>query len=168
MNAPIRRRIPAGLRFASLESRVMSSRRRSDLRGRPRRAARRGAALVEFAVVVPVLLLFVLGMIEISRAIMVTDMLAFAARHGSRQAVLGSSTTASVQSSVKQVLTDAGIRGATVSVLVNGANTDVTNAKTGDAITVETTVPYANVTWLSAPKYLDGKSLNGRVVMRRE
>ena len=149
----------------------MGSRMRSDLPGRPRlarRSGRRGAAMVEFAVVVPVMLLFVLGMVEISRAIMVTDMLAFAARHGARQAVLGSSTTSSVQTSVGQVLTDAGIRGATVTVLVNGANTDVSNSKTGDAITVRTSVAYANVTWLSSPKYLDGKSLSGEVVMRRE
>ncbi|MDQ3329875.1 MAG: pilus assembly protein [Planctomycetota bacterium] len=129
---------------------------------------RRGAALVEFAVVAPVLIIFVMGMLEIGRAVMATEVLAHAARIGAREGSITTGTTSSVTSAVNDLLTAAGINGATVSVKVNGGSTEVGSAKAGDEIAVSVTVPYANVTWIGNPKYLAGKNLSGRCVMRRE
>ncbi len=59
---------------------------------RPCRRNRRGAAVVEFAVVAPVFFLLVFGMIEFGRAIMVQQILTNASREGARVAVLDSPT----------------------------------------------------------------------------
>jgi len=53
-----------------------------------RRQHRRGATLVEFAMVIPVVLLVLFGMIEISRLLMVQHALSNAAQRGARQAML--------------------------------------------------------------------------------
>lgn len=135
-----------------------------------RRSARRsGAALVEFAIVTPVLLVLVLGMIEIGRAVMVTEVLTYAARMGARTGAISSGSTAGAKAAANTVLSDSGITSATVTVYVNGSSvTDAAAAKSGDKISVTVTIPYANVTWLSNPDYLQGKTLKGQVVMRKE
>ena len=137
--------------------------------GRRPAGDRRGAALVEFAIVTPVLLVLVLGMIEIGRAVMVTEVLTYAARMGARTGAISSGSTAGATTAANAVLTDSGINGATVTVFVNGSSvTDASAGKSGDQIAVSVTIPYANVTWLSNPDYLEGKTLSGRVVMRKE
>ena len=139
-------------------------------RGAARRTApRRGAALLEFAIIMPVLLIVVLGMIEIGRAVMVTEVLTHAARMGARTAAISSGSTSGALTAANKVLTDSGINGATVQVYVNGSSLkDASTAVSGDEIAVTISEPYANVTWLSNPKYLNGKNLNARVVMRKE
>lgn len=129
---------------------------------------RRGAALVEFAVVTPVLIMTVLGMLEVGRAVMATEVLAHAARVGARNGAISTGTTASVTTAVNDLLTSSGINGATVTVSVNGSSTEVSGAKSGDEISVAVSVPYANVTWIANPSYLEGRNLSGRCVMRRE
>ena len=136
---------------------------------RAAQARRRGAALVEFAIVTPVLLVLVLGMIEVGRAVMVTEVLTYAARMGARTGSISSGSTAGAVAAANRVLTDSNLPGATVQILVNGSSVnDAATAKSGDEITVNVSIPYANVTWLSNPEYLNGKSLSGRVVMRKE
>lgn len=129
---------------------------------------RRGAAVVEFAVVVPVLVLFVLGMIEVGRAIMVGQVLSHAARAGAREAIVESATTAKVTAEVEALLSDAGVREAGVSVLVNGAEGEVAGATTGDEVAVAISVPYAEVSWVGSPQFLRGRNLVGRCAMRHE
>ncbi|MEX0678311.1 MAG: TadE family protein [Pirellulales bacterium] len=57
----------------------------SNLRTRPER--RRGAAVVEAAVVLPVVILFLLGILEYGRYVMTLQVLTNAAREGSRYAL---------------------------------------------------------------------------------
>ncbi|HEX6986741.1 MAG TPA: TadE/TadG family type IV pilus assembly protein [Planctomycetaceae bacterium] len=137
---------------------------------RPGRPSRRGAALVECALVMPIMVLVVLGMFELGRAVMVTEVLAHTARTGARAGSITTGTTAGVRAVVNDVLADAGIDASacTVQVLVNGAATEVGSAKAGDEITVTVSVPYSAVTWVANPEYLDGRNLSGRCVMRRE
>ncbi|MGB6041722.1 MAG: TadE family protein, partial [Pirellulales bacterium] len=52
------------------------------------RKKRRGVAAVEFALVAPLFVLMVMGMIEVGRAIMVQQVLTNASREGARRAVL--------------------------------------------------------------------------------
>jgi Flp pilus assembly protein TadG len=129
---------------------------------------RQGAALVEFAMILPILVMVIMGMFEFGRGIMATEVLNHAARLGARNGSLTTGTTASVTTAVNELLVNAGVNGTTVKVLVNGAATEVGNADSGDEIQVTVTVPYANVTWIGNPKYLAGKTLTGRCVMRRE
>lgn len=66
---------------------------------RPLSTARsdQGQSLVEFALVLPVLLLVIFGVIDLARAVWQENTLAFAAREGSRYAIVhGSASTAPV------------------------------------------------------------------------
>jgi Flp pilus assembly protein TadG len=133
--------------------------------GRPER---RGVAVVEFAVVASLLFLLVLGILEFGRAMMVLEMLNNAARNGARVGSLNGSATSDVNTAVTNALAGAGFSGVTTNVQVNGAAADANTAVTGDAVTVTVQVPYNNVTWLSTPVFLSGKTLGSMVVMRRE
>src|SRR5262245_57058974 len=59
------------------------------------RRNRRAAAAVEFAVVAPIFLLLVFGMIEYGRMVMVYQIVTNASREGARAAVLDGATTSS-------------------------------------------------------------------------
>jgi len=57
--------------------------------------AERGQALVEFALVIPVLLLLILGLIDVARAVEEENTLAFAAREGTRYAIVHGAASSS-------------------------------------------------------------------------
>lgn len=70
----------------------------------------KGNSVIEFALVLPILLLVVFGITEFGRAIMVTNVLNSAAREGARLAAVTSLTdTTSVRARVIEVLTAANI-----------------------------------------------------------
>lgn len=135
---------------------------------RSRRDARSGAALVEFALVAPLLLLVMIGMIEVGRGIMVTEILGHAARIGARTGAISTGTSSSVTTTVNDLMSGASLSGHTLEVRVNGVVSNLSTAKTGDEITVAVSIPYSNVTWVGNPRFLDGKSLRGQCTMRRE
>jgi Flp pilus assembly protein TadG len=128
------------------------------------RTSRRGAAVVEFAVVAPLFITLVFGMIEYGRMVMVQQMLTNAAREGARVGVLDGATTAAVQSSVTTYLSNASISGSTVTV----SPSPPSSAGYGDPVTVTVTIPFASVSWIPAPMFLSGKTLTAKSVMRRE
>lgn len=82
-------------------------------RGRPRDG---GQSLVEMAIVLPVLLLLVIGMVEFARAWMFQQLITNIAREGARLAVLPTSDQAMVQARVDQLLTAASINPASATV----------------------------------------------------
>jgi Flp pilus assembly protein TadG len=137
------------------------SRRR--LRSGKRFANRCGAAAVEFAIVAPVFFLLVIGMIEIGRALMVQQVLINASRVGARQAVTAGATNSAVQAAVKDYATSVAVPSVSVSV-----TPDPAAAKSGDTMTVTTTVNYSSVSWLGSPWYLGGKTLTASSKMRKE
>ncbi len=128
------------------------------------RRNRRATAAVEFAVVAPVFLLLVFGMIEYGRMVMVYQVLTNASREGARVAVLDGATTASVTAQVNTYLSSGTITGATVTVSPNPPS----NAQYGDPVTVTVSIPFSQVSWLPSPMYLGGKTLTSSTVMRRE
>jgi Flp pilus assembly protein TadG len=128
------------------------------------RRNRRATAAVEFAVVAPVFLLLVFGMIEYGRMVMVYQVLTNASREGARVAVLDGATSASVTSTVNTYLSSGTITGATVTVSPNPPS----NAAYGDPVTVTVSIPFSQVSWLPSPMYLGGKTLTSSTVMRRE
>jgi Flp pilus assembly protein TadG len=128
------------------------------------RRNRRAAAAVEFAVVAPVFLLLVFGMIEYGRMVMVQQVITNASREGARQAVLDGATTSNVTTTVTSYLTSGSISGATVTVSPNPP----TSAQYGDPVTVTVSIPFSQVSWLPSPMYLGGKTLTASTVMRRE
>src|SRR5262245_31065278 len=99
----------------------------------------RGAAVVEFAVVLPLLLTILFGIIEYGWVFMVRQTLQTAAREGCRLAVLQTTTDpyANVLDRVSQVMAPTGL--STYSVTM-------THATVANPIeTVEVTVPYDDV-----------------------
>ena len=119
---------------------------------------------MEFAVVAPVFILLVFGMIEYGRMVMVYQVLTNASREGARVAVLDGATTSSVQTQVNSYLTSASISGATVTVSPNPPST----AQYGDPVTVTVSIPFSQVSWLPSPMYLGATTLTSATVMRRE
>lgn len=105
-----------------------------------RRNERRGAAVVEFAVVAPLLLLLVLGTIEYGRFVMIQQMLTNAAREGARRATLEGASAADVVQVVSDYCADAGITGASTTV-----NPDPAAATPGTAITVAAAITFDQV-----------------------
>ena len=80
---------------------------------RRRRRHERGAAAVEFALVMPILLMLVLGIIDFGYLINRSSMVTNAARDGAREASLNG-TTATIQAAAQGSLD--GVPGATVTV----------------------------------------------------
>ena len=139
------------------------------LRRRRTRARGTGAAAVEFAVVAPVMLLFVLGTIEFGRAMFLQHVAINAARDGCRQAILATATNSTVQATSDSILTSIGITGGTTSMSVAGdSNRNTSSATPGERISVSVTIPYAQNSWLPSSFYLSNKSLVGSVSMSKE
>ena len=80
------------------------------------RKYRRGAAVVEFAVVVPLLLAMVLGIIEVGRLVMVQQILTNGSREGARIAIEDGVETLEVQALVGHYLQTTSVGNAAVTI----------------------------------------------------
>jgi Flp pilus assembly protein TadG len=135
-----------------------------------KRAPRKGLAVVELAIIAPVLVFLTIGMIEIARGLMVKEVLSNAARKGCRTAILPAGTTNSVATDVNQVLTDSSIDSnyATVTVMVNGKVADASTAKQHDQISVKVSIPVSRVAWIT-PLFLPASDIESdTMVMMRQ
>lgn len=133
------------------------------------RLLRRGATLVEFAVVAPVFFLIVLGLVEVGRACMVTELLTEAARRACRQGVIEGTSSIAIQSAATNFLSSMGINGETANVYVNdtlAGNSNVSAMPAYTEITVVVSVPIADVTWTPI-RFVKG-NVTGQYTMRRE
>ncbi len=156
---------PRSLASLAMPRRVLTAPpRKLDKVCRSYRKKRRGAAAVEFAVVAPVFLLLVFGMIEYGRMVMVQQVITNASREGARVGVLDGSSNQDVLDIVDQYLTSGSISGATITV----TPTNPEDAEFGDPVTVTVDIPFSQVSWLPSPMYLGGKTLSATTVMRRE
>jgi Flp pilus assembly protein TadG len=132
--------------------------------GRRHLTRRKGAAVVEFAVVSPVLILLLLGMIECGRMIMVQQSLTTAVREGARIAVSEGNNAAAAIDAVQSFLAGAGVKGAKVAV----APKNIGSMAHGQPITVSASVPFREVSWLPNPFFFADKTLSSAATMRRE
>jgi Flp pilus assembly protein TadG len=80
-------------------------------------SGRRGNAVVEFALVLPILLLLVFGITEFGRAWMNVNVMSTAAREGARLAVVTAPDVGAVRARVTQVLTAARITATSIDVV---------------------------------------------------
>ena len=140
--------------------------------------ARHGAVMVEMALVLPLFLMLVLGIIEFGRAMMIANLVTNAAREGARMAVLDGSTNTEVNNAVESFLQSAigqGVSTSDIDVTItvtaapgnpNPAN-NVANASSRDLINVRVQLPFNKVALIPGD-YLDGKQLVGQSAMRHE
>jgi Flp pilus assembly protein TadG len=124
------------------------------LRDRPifGRRNRRATACVECALVLPVLMIFVLGLLEMGRYIEVRQIVTSAAREGARQASTGQMTNAQVINVVKGCIASAGLPTTNLAVTVSdltNPGTDVSQATSMDNLQVTVTIPFTDVRWCS-------------------
>ena len=111
---------------------------------------RGGTACVEFALILPILLSFVLGILEVGRFIEVRQILMGAAREGARQASTGMMTDAQVINVVTGYVQAASLPVNNLVVTVEdltNPGTDVSQATTLDNLLVKAQLPYSNVRW---------------------
>jgi Flp pilus assembly protein TadG len=129
-----------------------------------RPAPRRGAAAVEFAVVMPILLTLILGIWEVARMVQVQLILSSAAREGGRQAASGNLNSAGVKKVVLDHLNTEGIQvtdsagnpvsGVSVSVTNNTtASADPSVANKLDKLTVSVTLPFNLLRWTTITRF---------------
>lgn len=125
---------------------------------------RLGTAAVEFAVVSPIMILLTMGMMEMGRVVMVQQILVNASREGARLAILPGTTTSEVVSQVTTELGNQTISGATVTTIPS----DLSTAVGGTAVTVQVSIPAANISWIPNPVYTANSTLQAETTMRRE
>lgn len=160
----------------------MKAERRAGRVGQPRRvAADSGQALVEFALVLPILLMVVIGIFEFGRAWNTYQVITDAAREAARTAVVKKSETSS---SITQVVNDALTRASLRTASFNNANpcptgkvtaADVCIAglggATGSSATVQVRYPYSFTFLGRLLEWTTGQSnitLRSTFVMRNE
>lgn len=122
------------------------------MRKLPRPAPRRGAALVEVALLLPLMLTLLLGIWEVGRMIEVQQAVSNAAREGGRQAATGTRSTDQVQQAVVNSLANSGLSttGVTVTVSnISSPGTDPVDATQLHRLRVNVAVPFANVRWIA-------------------
>jgi Flp pilus assembly protein TadG len=132
------------------------------------RKNRRGAAVVEFAIVAPVFFLLVFGMIEYGRMVMVQQVLTNAAREGARYAVIQTTNdTTAVTTKVKDYLTSGKLKASASTVTVTWPASG--SSGSSQPVTVKVSIPFGQVSWLPSPMFLSSTTkLEASSVMRRE
>ena len=140
--------------------------------------ARSGAAMVEMALVLPLFLMLILGVIEFGRAMMIANLVTNAAREGARMAVLDGSSNTEVtnaittflQSSIGMGVSSSDI-GLTITVTPAAGNpnpaNNVANSISRDLISVRVELPFNQVALIPG-SYLAGRQLIGQSAMRHE
>lgn len=131
---------------------------------------RPGVAAVELAIVVPFMVFFAVGMIEMGRGLQVKEILSDAARKGCRTGIKPLSTNTTVTTDINNVLSDNNITSsnATITIQVNGATADVSTAKEYDKISVKVSIPVSSIAWIT-PLFLPGTTIeSSTMVMMRQ
>ncbi len=134
------------------------SRRRTSLQGNANRA--RGTAIVEFAVVLPLLLTILFGIIEFGYVFMMRQSLQHAAREGCRFASLQTSNDAGILSRVDAALSSTGLTGYSVTMDHGSVANPVE--------TVSVSVPYNDVSLVGGFFGTYTYDLTGTCSMRKE
>jgi len=148
---------------------------------------RRGSALVETAVVLPVFFTFIFAFVEFGHCFMTIHSLNSAARRAARLGVGEDVTTTQVSSLAHAILDsaiDADLDGVNITVkdasVFDGANVDastidydelpdieVANAESRTLFLVRIEVPYHEI-GIMGPRWIDTLNLYGQAVMRKE
>ncbi len=137
---------------------------------------RQGAAVTEFALLAPLLVLLTFGAIDAGQCINVSQIVNEASREGARMAARADTTdVAAVQAAVQSYIDEA-FPGQTASVTVQVGDSyglgipaeDLSAVESGTPVTVRVVLQYDSVRWSAYLSGLDGMSIETETVMRRE
>lgn len=129
-----------------------------------RKPARTGAAVVEFAIVGPLMIMLTMGMMEVGRAVMVKQVMVNASREGARMAILPSASSQTVIAQVQAQLAASSINGTTVTITPPSLD----NAPAGTPVTVAISVNASQVSWIPNPAFTLNRTISTATTMRRE
>lgn len=119
---------------------------------------RRGRAVVELAVLLPLLTILLVGVWEVGRMVEVEQHLNNAVREGGRQASRGTKNAAAVQTDVVNYLANNGITATTsmvtVTNLTSSSRNDPTQGQQLDHYQVSISLPFNNVKWIVLNKVI--------------
>jgi Flp pilus assembly protein TadG len=101
-----------------------------------RRRGERGAALIEAAITVPIILLISVGIFEFGRAYQTQQVLTNAAREGARLAVISGSTDADVTTRVRNYMTAGQLPNAATATVSINRTVALTGSDTASQITI--------------------------------
>ncbi len=124
--------------------------------------ARRGAAVVETAVIAPILILCMLGMMEVGYAFMVRQTVTMASREGARAASLPGGTLTDVTTAVDAVMDSANLTGYTTTSNIE------TVTPTDLEVWVGVTIPLNRVSWTGQLFGGGSFDISSTTTMRRE
>ena len=137
---------------------------------------RRGAAVLEFAIVAPLFALWLLGMIELSRAMMVKVILSDAARKGCRTGIYRDKANSDIVSDCTDVVRDNNFTSGqfnpnsvgSISITVTDPNghalNDALDAPSGSIVSVQVSIPVASITWVPSI-FMPAASLESETVV---
>jgi len=124
----------------------------------------RGQSLVEFAMVVPILVVLLMAIVECGRAWMVKQNLTCASREGARVAILPSTDEDDVRNAVNQQLAAAGLdQNATITMTNVGLE-----GTAGDEVRVTVQYPFQVLAGSIIPGFSGTVVLSSTTVMRHE
>ena len=130
----------------------------------PRRknARRSGATAVEFALVVPILLLFVFTALEFSRANMLRNTIENAAFEGARQGIIPGATASDAKTAAEDLVNSLQINDSTVTVSPS------TIVASTEFVTVTVTAPMTMANHYVTPRFFLGKTPSASITLPRE
>ncbi len=137
----------------------------------PSRRRRRGASTVEFAIILPLFILLVFGMLEFGRFILLHQVVSNCAREGARHAAQDEATVGAVTATIDQYMTDNQISNYTVSVH-NPTGTSIAalnSIEMDQPVSVTVDVLYRDASWLPFTMILNANTrVSSTATMRRE
>ena len=138
------------------------------MRRNTRRAARRGVACVEFAAMLPFLLILLIGIWDVGRLVNVQQHMINAAREAGRQASTGARTVSQVQDTARNYLAREGMPTANVTVSVvnttNALRFEPSTANQLDRFQIDVAMPFQDVRWVGLQWFTSGHTLQARSV----
>lgn len=136
------------------------SRQKQNYSGKPLPRVAKATAVVELAVVLPLVLTLLFGIVEFGWVFMVSQTLTTSAREACRVAILEGTTDQEILAKIDQYMSNTGVGGYAV---------DISHATPGDPTEVVTlTVPYADISLLGGYFNLGDFTLRGYAAMRKE
>lgn len=128
-----------------------------------RRSARRGAAIVELTICLPIIGVLTFGTIEACSMIYLKQSLEIAAYEGGRTALRPGATSSEVIADCQQVVTDRGISGAGFVV----TPTDILTAPVNSFLNIQVTAPcWSNL--MGGEWFFAGRTIVGEVEVMKE